>query len=79
MPGVRRDVSARPTRGSGSGAALLCSLRDLMCIVERRAEVAHAAAQARADGDLGRAQQLEYLLARWDALIALMLHGVTRH
>lgn len=55
------------------------SLRDLMCVVERRAEVADAAARARADGDLGRAEQLECLVARWDGLIALMLQDATRH
>ena len=57
----------------------MSSLSELMFIVERRAEVADAVTRAQCAGDSGRAQQLEYLLARWDALIALMLEDETRH
>lgn len=55
------------------------SCSELLCIVERRAEIAAALESARAAGDLARAGQLEYVLARWDALIALVLQDGPLH
>ena len=50
-----------------------------MHIIEGRAQVADAVDRARAAGDSGRAEQLEYLLARWDALLGLLFQNTTRH